>query len=930
MTDLIANFPRGSEWRKWDLHVHTPETKINDGYKLEDDEDVWNKFCDDIYSSDVEVIGITDYFSLDNFFKFKEKFYGKYPESTKVFFPNMELRINESVNPVQEEVNLHLIFRPDLIEADARDFANKLKTVKTDGRGREVACSQLSISSGQNDFESATVTRTAIQETIKEVFGTKILRQDYVLILAAANNDGTRPARGKRRKEIITDEIDKFCDAFFGGSQNVEYFLNPSRLDDDEQTISAKPVLSGCDAHNFEQLNAWLGQTVKDESTNQEITWIKGDPTFEGLQQILIEPSDRLHIQTIKPDEKDEYKIIDKVIFDGTTDFPEEIRFNSNLCSIIGSRSSGKSALLNYVAHAINPSYVETIAKLTGPAAKMKWNNLDFKYKVVWADGSENNAGQVVFLPQNYLSTISDRPEEITERIKPVLFKRYPEIESRYRAAVGEIAAVNSSIELGVSNWFGLMNSARKMNEEIKKLGDKEAIKGSIKAYEAKINDIKTKSKLTDQELTLYQKVSSDISIKGVEISELVTTERNISAVYFNNNQIRDFKIRAVVEPSLEYLPITIKNGIETQIRKSSTLVVENIRKLVSDYQKQLIERIKKCNEELVKLKKDHEPLFLKYGQHELLVKQVEESNKQKGILKTIEECEKEIALLSEKSEAQLTVIAENLTKRNNFYDELKTSFELLDQESTRIQFKVECSFDYQLLSNLSSKYNQREIKGNDYISSDGEMSINILKAREHYVEYLNAIYLNNIKLKQGEANLDVAMSTLSFSEEVRFSAVMEGDSIGGFGESSMTPGKQALFALTLMLDESSDSWPLLIDQPEDDLDSRSIYDQIAAYFKDKKKERQIIMVSHNANLVIGADSEQVIVANKHGDDRKNENNQMFDYLTGSLEDTKERELNNIVLKSCGIREHACDILDGGEEAFYKREQKYKLMKKAH
>lgn len=930
MTNLNTNFPRGSEWRKWDLHVHSPETKINDGYKSKDDEDVWNKFCDYIYKSDVEVIGITDYFSLDNFFKFREIFYNKYPDSTKVFFPNMELRINESVNPVQEEVNLHLIFRPDLTEADAKDFANKLKTVKTDDRGREVACSQLSKSNGQNDFEGATVTRTAIEKAIKEVFGTKILRQDYVLILAAANNDGTRPARGKQRKVVITDEIDKFCDAFFGGSQNVEYFLNSSRLDDDEQTISAKPVLSGCDAHNFEQLGTWLGQTVKDESTNQETTWIKGDPTFEGLQQILIEPSDRIHIQTIKPDEKDGYKIIDKIIFDGTTDFPAEIQFNSNLCSIIGSRSSGKSALLNYVAHAINPSYVETFVKLPGPAAKMKWNNLDFKYKVVWADGSENNAGQVVFLPQNYLSTISDRPEEITERIKPVLFKQYPEIESKYRADMGEIATVNSSIELGVSNWYGLMNSARKKNEEIKKLGDKAAIKASIKAYEAKIDEIKTKSKLTDQELTLYQKVSSDISTKSVEISELIATERNISAIYFNNNRVRDFKIKAVVEPSLEYLPTTIKNGIEIQIRESSTLVVENIGKLVSDYQKQLIESIKKCNAELVKLKKDHEPLFLKYGQHELLVKQVEESNKQKGILKTIEEGENAIALLSEKSEAQLTVIAENLTKRNNIYNELKTSFELLDQEDTRIQFKVECSFDYQLLFNLSSKYNQREIKGNDYISSDGEMSINIPKVREHYVEYLNAIYLNNIKLKQGETNMDVAMSTLSFSEEVRFSAVMEGDSIGGFGESSMTPGKQALFALTLMLDESSDSWPLLIDQPEDDLDSRSIYDQIAAYFKDKKRERQIIMVSHNANLVIGADSEQVIVANKHGDDRKNENDQMFDYLTGSLEDTKEREANNIVLKSCGIREHACDILDGGEEAFYKREQKYKLMKKGH
>lgn len=50
----------------------------------------------------------------------------------------------------------------------------------------------------------------------------------------------------------------------------------------------------------------------------------------------------------------------------------------------------------------------------------------------------------------------------------------------------------------------------------------------------------------------------------------------------------------------------------------------------------------------------------------------------------------------------------------------------------------------------------------------------------------------------------------------------MEGDEIGGFSEPTMTPGKRALFLLRLILAESNDTWPLLIDQPEDDLDSRS------------------------------------------------------------------------------------------------------------
>lgn len=140
-----------------------------------------------------------------------------------------------------------------------------------------------------------------------------------------------------------------------------------------------------------------------------------------------------------------------------------------------------------------------------------------------------------------------------------------------------------------------------------------------------------------------------------------------------------------------------------------------------------------------------------------------------------------------------------------------------------------------------------------------------------------------------------------------------------------MTPGKQALFALTLILNESEEAWPLLIDQPEDDLDSRSIYNVLVGYLAARKTERQIIMVSHDANLVIGADSEQVIVANRHGVDRRNRDEQAFDYFSGSLEHTQERKSADIVFELGGIREHSCDLLDGGEEAFRKRKLKYKL-----
>ena len=141
-----------------------------------------------------------------------------------------------------------------------------------------------------------------------------------------------------------------------------------------------------------------------------------------------------------------------------------------------------------------------------------------------------------------------------------------------------------------------------------------------------------------------------------------------------------------------------------------------------------------------------------------------------------------------------------------------------------------------------------------------------------------------------------------------------------------MTPGKRALFALRLILAQSDDTWPLLIDQPEDDLDSRSIYDEVVPFLKEKKKERQIIMVSHNANMVIGSDSEQLIVANRHGNDRKNEDGKQFNYLTGSLEFTEAHDKDcKDTLKAQGVCEHACSILDGGKMAFESRKNKYNI-----
>lgn len=82
-------------------------------------------------------------------------------------------------------------------------------------------------------------------------------------------------------------------------------------------------------------------------------------------------------------------------------------------------------------------------------------------------------------------------------------------------------------------------------------------------------------------------------------------------------------------------------------------------------------------------------------------------------------------------------------------------------------------------------------------------------------------------------------------------------------------------------------------------------------------------MVTHNPNVVVGADSENVIVANQHSLNEPNEDEIQFSYVNGALENTFIDNPATAVLNKKGIREHVVEILEGGKEAFKKREDKY-------
>ena len=125
----MSIYERGSEWRKWDLHVHTPESEgfIGD----------WTQFKSQLTKADCDAIGINDYFSVAGYKKIKDEIdNGSLNIGDKYLLPIVEMRMTDSVQNKNTNTNgithfnFHIIFS-DQINVD--DIENFIKSLKTEG-----------------------------------------------------------------------------------------------------------------------------------------------------------------------------------------------------------------------------------------------------------------------------------------------------------------------------------------------------------------------------------------------------------------------------------------------------------------------------------------------------------------------------------------------------------------------------------------------------------------------------------------------------------------------------------------------------------------------------------------------------------------------------------------------------------------------------
>jgi predicted ATPase len=912
-----TQFPRGSEWRKWDLHVHTPESLFHN-YTANNPDDVWETFIKDLESlpTEIKVLGINDYIFIDGYRKILEyKSRGRL-KNIDLILPVIELRLAKFCGHRQfKRINYHIIFSdeisPDIIQSQ---FLNGLSTkYKLDPN-----CNQRQWG-GVITRENLESLGRAIKETVpehvrsnyesdlKEGFNNLNLETEHIIDVL---NNAEQFFAGKYLRCIGKTEWDALnwndhsiaekktiinsVDIVFTASENIESF---NRAKQKLKESNVNDLLLDCsDAHNN-------SDSREKERIGNCNTWIKADPTFEGLKQILYEPDERVKIQQDKPDEKRGYQVIDYVVLNEDKFWNQTIYFNENLNTIIGGRSTGKSTLLKAIAKK-NDSKIGFddengfIDKHLGGVS------------VMWRDGEKDIERDIDFFPQSYMHEIAKDKEKTNSLIKKIIRNKS---ENQYLIDYElQNNRLKQNISKNILDVFQLQSDITNSQKLLKEKGDKKGVETEIGRLNNKIQELNKNAKITEKELGEYQSLLEKIAekerlVKQTDNDLLIISNfksKSIVDVYFINDFddltssikksiIEAFnKLKAAVDRKwIEYI-----DGLEQSINANKQIYLNEV------------ENIKRADV----FKKGTQYYSNNKELNDIQNKLTEENNR----LLEIKEVEEKLSLLNDRKDKIINFIINDHSSYKSNAESLLNNLKI-EHDEVKIVTKISCK-KQEMKEFLESRLNQRGYERQQYVMdfADNYDSDIVEKSKEFLISALkNEIEYKNYNTSQNVINDFFTNNWFDISFELYYQNDI-------FTE--MSPGKQAFVILKLLLEFSTKECPILIDQPEDSLDNRAIYNELVQYLRAKKKQRQIILVTHNPNVVVSADSENIIVANQNGKNSKNKNKLRFQYVNGSLEHSKSKdESNEIILESQGIREHVCEILEGGREAFEKREKKY-------
>lgn len=920
----MAKFKKGAQWRKWDLHIHTPGTKKNDQFKGIGIENKWIEYIKNINDSsvDISVIGITDYFCMDNYFTFKEKIAdGSIKKKFDLVIPNVELRMSP-VTGESKPINIHCLFNPKIEkEIEERFFGNLVFRYKDSiynatkdsfiRLGRALSQGKINDEGAEKKGRSQYVISF---DNLQRVFDNDKDLRENTIIVVANGDDGVSGLRNHTdffdkdnptQLDGLVNSIYQFSDALFSSSKRDRNYFTGHNPKFDEDTIRQRhltlmPCFHGCDAHE----NAKIFMP-----THDRYCWIKADPTFDGLRQTLFEPRERVVIQPDIPEVKTGYQVIDKILFDYPGIGNKELDLNPGLNCIIGGRSTGKSVLLSAIAKRLQTN---TIAKKHRKNYNELITDISENIKVVWEDGIIKDEREIEFFHQGYMYQYSRDPDKFDGLVKSILESKK---EGGLFDEFDDFKRQNETIITGlIRDIFSLQEKKTSKSKEKDDIGDLAGIKNETEKLQNQIAETRKNSGLSDEEYKKFQEIKKKRS----------ENERLVSSLAIENNHLIN-----MIDFDL-FRPLVFSSQISEEVkslalvlhRNQSSIFKENWKKgiqaIIIDLKKQ-IDDLEKENIEIVE--SDIYKRGLTSLAESFTLKQLEKRFSDELSKKAqVDQIDKELNNLNREIKEKKNEILE---RQKMFFHRANIIATQLTRTYQDLEIKANAKFQQDVYSDLlqggiNLKSQDRKEKANfNYEESGGNAAF-----EKECEEKFDLLFDNKLLLVKHNSNKN--MMNRIFAEsyfEISYEIVYDGDKY-----SQMSEGKQAFIVLKLLLDFSDKKCPILIDQPEDDLDNRAIFNDLVKYLKAKKKERQIIIVTHNPNIVVGTDAELVAVANQHGVNNMNDKGFKFQYLTGSIENTSTLDKKiPTVLERQGVREHICEILEGGERAFKQREKRYDI-----
>lgn len=596
---------RGSLWQKWDLHIHSPLSFLENQYA-----DDWENWIQKLKTEQIKVIGLTNYFRFNHIADECEIDHvrEKLKDSEIVVFPNLEFRLSQP-NKEGEYINLHILFSEQVASKRIVDFLSRLRL------DDETYCSDLKTDA---DFKGATISKKELENKLKEDFERY---EDYLVVCCPNGYGGFRADNREGRSVKVATLFDKLADFFFARPQDRDYFLDDSRY---ENSIP-KAVAYCSDAHK----NIDIG--------GEKFTWIKADRTFDGLKQIMYEPFGRVKIQSDSPDFEFDKPVFDSIEITSITPVlnvensnlqfsKRKIPLNRNLVSIIGGRGKGKSMLINYIGKGygkeINSRLDEKI--ILKDSFSINWLQ-SFESQIKNYHSLENRELPFTFIYQSKIKEIAEDYEELKKEVIEILkgagYKKpdslYNEVETKDKLQT----------YLNIKSWLS------DKNEDGTLKNDKTKLSQRIDSINDNINlaaDINNKEQLEKyiENLGKVEKCNADI-VKLANIKEEIIGFKNKI-----NTNLAEFQITLIAtdiqEQEIDSKILSLRGDITFALAENENIRAEKFKDFKGDLS-QILNNLESYKNEIADLNK--KILYINEKEQELIeakvaINQVLESHK--------------------------------------------------------------------------------------------------------------------------------------------------------------------------------------------------------------------------------------------------------------------------------------------------------------